>query len=274
MKHFLIFQAFVFCCIGMQGLCDDNDDQTKPSLPIDGQVAEEHPLTADERKALREKFTAILQDSPNPDAGTAGATQVHSRRGDALFFLRRYQESVAEYQAMIKLDPSLDASHWRLGIALFFADQPAQAAAQFDKYHSFDNVDRENGIWRYLSQRKATDGQTARKELLRYEKDDREPFPAVYKLFDGSLSPKAALRNIPADLPAAELEKRLFYTELYIGVHAAAQGKHAEAKKFLRLAVSRKWPRDSGFGPNFMWHVARVQLEDLLTPKKNAAITP
>ncbi|MCP4505045.1 MAG: hypothetical protein GY826_01455, partial [Fuerstiella sp.] len=74
-----------------------------------------------------------------------GATQVHSRRGDALFFLGRCQESVAEYQAMVKLDPSLDASHWRLGIALFFAGQPAKAAAQFDKYHSFDNVDRENG---------------------------------------------------------------------------------------------------------------------------------
>ncbi len=274
MKHSSIFQALLLTCIVMQGLCAVGDETTEQLPPINGQAVEQHPLSPDEREAIREKFEAVLQNSPVPVTGTADATQVHSRRGDALFFLRRYQQSVAEYQAMTELDPSLDASHWRLGIALFFADEPAKAAAQFEKYHSFDNVDRENGIWRYLSQCKATDAQIAKKELLRYDKDDREPFPAVYKLFDGSLSPEAALRTIPGDLPAIELDKRLFYTELYIGVHAAAQGKHAEAKKFLSLAVSRKWPRDSGFGPNYMWHVARVQLEDLLRVKNDAATSP
>jgi len=271
MKHVLILLALFFCRVAVQGQCAVGDEKTEQPVLNDGQATEQHPLSAEEREVIQKRFTAALQNSPAPAAGTTGATQVHSRRGDALFFLRRYQESVAEYQAMVKLDPSLDASHWRLGIALFFADQPATAAAQFDKYHSFDNVDRENGIWRYLSQCKATDAQTAKKELLRYEKDDREPFPAVYKLFDGSLSPEAALRTIPDDLPATELDKRLFYTELYIGVHAAAQGRNSQAKKYLRLAVSRKWPRDSGFGPNYMWHVARVQLEDLLTAKTDTA---
>jgi lipoprotein NlpI len=274
MKHSPVFHALYFFCLALPGLCAVGDEKTEQLPAIDGRTAERHPLTSDEQEAIRKKFTVALQKYPVPAAGSAGATQVHSRRGDALFFLRRYQESVSEYQAMVKLDPALDASHWRLGIALFFADQPAKAAAQFDKYHSFDNVDRENGIWRYLSQCKATDAKTAQKELLRYEKDDREPFPAVYKLFDGSLSPEAALRTIPGDLPAGELDKRQFYTELYIGVHAAAQGKQDEAKKFLRLAVSRKWPRDSGFGPNYMWHVARVQLEDLLAKKTDSTTSP
>ena len=254
---------FLFC-VTTQCVYAVANDRTESLPQANGQSTEQHPLSPDERAAITKKFTAVLTESPSPAKDAPNATQVHSRRGDALFFLRRYRESVAEYQAMVRLNPSLDASHWRLGIALFYAGQPATAAAQFDKYHSFDNVDRENGIWRYLSQRKATDAATAKKELLRYEKDDREPFPAVYKLFDGSLSPEAALRTIPRDLPAQELEKRLFYTELYIGVHAAAQGQRVEARKFLRLAVSRKWPRNSGFGPNYMWHVARVQLEDLL----------
>lgn len=223
-------------------------------------TTDKHPLSKQERAELNEQLEGVLQSLADADEES---TEVHSRRGDALFFLRRYKESVAEYEAMVKLNPQLDASHWRLGIACFFADQPQKAAAQFEKYHSFDDVDRENGIWRYLSQYKATDATTAGKELIRYEKDDREPFPAVYRLFDGSLTPEQALAAISDDLSASERDKRLFYTELYIGMHMVVKKKPAEARKYLALSVSRKWPRTAGFGPRYMWHVGRVQLEDL-----------
>jgi lipoprotein NlpI len=206
--------------------------------------------------------------NPIPQDNDPGAVDIHSRRGDALFFLGRFQDAVQEYRAMVRLNPTLDKSHWRLGIALFFADQSGLAAAQFEKYHSFDDVDRENGIWRYLSQYKATDADTAARELLRYEKDDREPFPAVYRLFDGTLTPQQALTGIPGDLSADERDKRLFYTELYIGMLLVVNNEQADARKFLRLATSRKWPQKNGFGPNYMWHVGRVQLDLLTRPQE------
>ncbi len=223
-----------------------------------------YPLSTQDTAELTKSFEAVLNSTPILQSAEAVSTDVHSRRGDALFFLARFKESVTEYQTMVKQNPTLDESHWRLGIALFFADQPALAVAQFEKYHSFDNVDRENGIWRYLSQYKATDAATAKKELIRYDKDDREPFPAVYKLFDGSFSPEQALANIPKNLSPDEHEKQLFYTELYIGMHLVVKKQLKEAEKHLRLAVSRKWPRNAGFGPNYMWHVGRVQLDLLL----------
>ncbi|MEQ9408109.1 MAG: hypothetical protein RIK87_10310 [Fuerstiella sp.] len=236
--------------------------------------ARSHPLNAAERTALTQKYQTLLDRLPAPKAGDADAISVHSRRGDALFFLSRFPEAVRAYQAMVTLDKSLDASHWRLGIALFFAEQPQQAVQQFEKYHSFDDVDRENGIWRYLSQYRATDGTTAQKELLRYEKDDREPFPAVYRLFDGSLTAEAALAGISDQLPASERDKRLFYTELYIGMHMVVQKKPEQAKKYLSRAVSRQWPRGNGFGPNYMWHVGRVQLEALLSRPTDTSLKP
>ena len=201
--------------------------------------ADDGGLSQKEQNELNRQFEATLDQYPAPTPTTANAIQVHSRRGDALFFLGRFEEAVTEYQAMVKIDPSQDASHWRLGIALFFSNKPDPAAAQFDKYHSFDQVDRENGIWRYLSHYKARGASEAKKELLRYAKDDRQPFPAVYRLFDESLTPQQTLDMITDDLPAVERDKRLFYTELYIGMHQVVQGKRDEAISHLKLATSR-----------------------------------
>ena len=245
-----------------------NGDETKVAVDLP------YPLTESEVAKLEAGFEESLRSNPTPSKASAGATNIHSVRGDSLFFLGRFKESVAEYQKMVTLDPSLDSSHWRLGIALFFADEPELAVAQFEKYHSFDNVDRENGIWRYLSQFKATDSATAQKELIRYDRDDREPFPAVYKLFDGSLSPEQAIASIPNDLPDAEKDKRLFYTELYIGMHMVVKKNTKEAARYLNLAVSRKWPVKAGFGPNYMWHVGRVQLDQLRIEAKKKADKP
>ena len=249
----------ILVCLAVSGALVVADD-TSVATPREG-----HPLSQAEQGTLRRDFEITLKSLPTPDRLADDAVRVHSRRGDALFFLGRFPEAVEQYKAMVQLDPAQDASHWRLGIALFFADQPKQAVAQFEKYHSFDDVDRENGIWRYLSQYKASDAQTAKKELLRYDKDDREPFPAVYRMFDGTLSPDEALAEIPADLPATERDKRLFYTELYIGMHMVVQEKPDKARRYLARAVARHWPRTAGYGPNFMWHVGRVQLEALLT---------
>ena len=222
-----------------------------------------HPLGSAERDVLAKRFREILKSTPSPETRDEAAVSAHSRRGDSLFFLREYEQAVAEYRAMVKLDPKLDASHWRLGIALYFADQHDAAAKQFDKYHSFDDVDRENGIWRFLCHYRAFGKKRAAKELLRYDKDDREPFPIVYQLFDGSITPEEALRKIPNSLPAIERDKRLFYTELYIGLLKTVQDDTEAARKTLGRAVSRKWPRTAGFGPSYMWHVARLQFEEL-----------
>lgn len=234
---------------------------TLPVVPAED-TTDKHPLSAAEREALEQRYRKVV-DSTAPGDQKVDAVAVHSRRGDALLFLGEYERAVTEYRAMVKLQPELDDSHWRLGIALYFADQPRKAAEQFDKYHSFDDVDRENGIWRFLCHHRAFGAERAAKQLLRYDKDDREPFPAVYRLFEGSITPNEALEQIPNSLPAAERDKRLFYTDLYIGLLKTVQDDPDSARKALSDATSRKWPRDAGFGPNYMWHVARLQFDEL-----------
>lgn len=199
----------------------------------------------------------ILDEAPD-------AVKAYSRRGDLRMFLARYAEAVSDYRQMVALDPESDRSHWRLGIALFFAEDHAAAAAQFDKYHSFDDVDRENGIWRYLSHYRAFGADRARAELLRYEKDDRPPFPHVYRLFDGTLTPAAVLLAVKPELPESQRQPRLFYSHLYIGMHHVVQGRTDDGISELRLAVENPWPRTAGYGPDYMWHVGRLQHFQLL----------
>ncbi len=213
------------------------------------------------RKRL-DDLNARVKERPNGIDG-------YSARGDVRFFLGDFPGAVADYSKMVELDPASDTSHWRRGIAFFYAGKYADAAAQFERYHAFDNVDRENGIWRYLSMYRAQGKDQARKELLRYEKDDREPFGDVYRLFSGEMTPEQILQRIrEAGISDDEREKRLFYAELYIGLNELVEGRPEQAARHLTQAEGCQWPRRAGYGPHYMWQVARLQLAELRKPVK------
>jgi lipoprotein NlpI len=200
------------------------------------------------------EWRAVLERSKDPSA-----------RGDAHFKLGEFAKAVAEYDRMVELDPSIEKSHWRRGIAFFYAGRYDKAAHQFEIYNTFDNVDRENGIWRYFSQYKAHGKEKAREGLLKYAKDDREPFPDVYQLFEGKKAPDEILAKIKAaQISDEDREMRSFYAHLYIGLNFAVEGKPAEAKPHLKKAVDNKWGPKAGFGPNYMWHVGRLHFELLI----------
>lgn len=205
------------------------------------------------------RLDAEIADLTDRIAKSPDSVDLYSRRGDKHFFRGKFTEAVADFDKMVELKPDLEKEHWRRGIAYFYAKQYKDAARQFEIYHSFDNVDRENGIWRYLSQVKSVGKEQARKGLLKYEKDDREPFPDVYKLFAGELTGDEVLGRIrEAKLSPAEREKRLFYAELYVGLNDFVDDKLESAQKHLGEAVDNRWGRQAGGGPGWMWHVARV----------------
>ena len=219
-------------------------------------------------KELTSELDGQLKALPAIVDTDGDAVGKYSRRGDLHMFLGKFAEAETDYKKMSELKPDLDASHWRLGIAMYLAGHPEDAAAQFDKYHSFDNVDRENGIWRYLSHRAAFGKEKAREQLLKYEKDDRPPFREVYQLFEGTLTGDQVLQSISPELPESSRQSRLFYAQLYVGLNDAVEEKPEAAIKALREAVKNEWPREAGFGPDYMWHVGRLQYLRLKTPAK------
>ena len=228
-------------------------------LAVTAGHAAEHPLSKEARATMNKGFDETIARLTKAIEADPDEVRLYSRRGDAHFFRGRFKEAVADYEKMVALDPQLDTSHWRRGIAWFYAGQSKQAAHQFEIYNTFDNVDRENGIWRFFSQAKAYDIKRAREGLLKYKKDDREPFPSVYKLFAEKISSDEILASIrKAKIDDDEREKRLFYAELYIGLNYDIQGKPKLALEHLRAAVANKWGPQAGYGPNYMWHVGRL----------------
>lgn len=233
-------------------------------VPQVASADEKHPLSESVRKTMHARLEKEVSDATQRIDADPGNIGSFSRRADALFFLGRFAEAVSDYDAMVKLQPELETSHWRRGIARFYAGDYAKAAHQFEIYHSFDDVDRENGIWRFLSQAKSVGLEKAREGLLKYKKDDREPFPDVYELFAGKITPEAVLRHIrESELDADEREKRLFYAHLYIGLNHAVADRNEAARENLRLATANQWAPKAGFGPHYMWQVGRLHFERL-----------
>lgn len=250
----------VLAILGLAGLADS----LMAAEPV------EHPLSRD----VRERMEATLKEDVqrlSDEIAAKPSVELYSRRGDALFFLSRFDESLADYEKMVELDPEVGPSHWRRGIARFYAGKFEAAAKQFEEYHSFDDVDRENGIWRYFSQYKAYGPQKAREGLLKYRKDDREPFPSVYRLFSGEMKPDEILSRIrAAEIADDEREKRLFYAELYVGLNEALEGRDESARTHLKAATANKWGPTAGYGPRYMWHTGRIHFERLNQPTEKA----
>jgi len=233
-----------------------------PGLPAG---AGDPPVPEAELQKMTDGFRQDVERLTEELAVAPNEVSLLSRRADALFFLAEFDRSVADYERMVELDESLDTSHWRRGIARFYAGKYPTAAHQFEIYHTFDAVDRENGIWRYFSQYRAYGPEKAKQGLLKYRKTDREPFPSLYRLFAGEQTAEQILKLIDeSGAKDDDLAQRLFYAHLYIGLNHALEDRPEPAVAHLKLSTASPWGRAAGYGPNYMWHVGRIHY-DLLT---------
>ena len=224
----------------------------------------DHPVPAAELQAIEKKYKEAEKSNSARIVDQPKAIDAYSRRGDARLFLGKFKGSAEDYEKMIELDPSLDVSHWRLGIAYYYLNRFDKAAHQFEIYHNHDNVDRENGIWRFMSQTRLKNMEVARKGLLKYEKTDRPPYPWVYSLYAGDIKPEDVYRKIDeGGFPDRYKERVLFHAQLYVGIFHELHGRDKEALKHLRAASANEYGRATG---TYMWQVARVHY-DLLQAK-------
>lgn len=200
---------------------------------------------------------------------------MYSKRGDMNFFLANFEESVKDYKKMVELDPRQDGPHWRLGIALYFAGDVESSAKQFEKYYAQDvtGTDRETGIWHFIA-RAGIDGVgSARLQMLRYTRPDREPFNGLYDLFADVWTTEEFFRDL--NRRALTTDKQvMFYAQLYAGINEDLNGRRDAAIRYIRMAASSEWGRKASSGSAYMWQVSRVLLNALEEAQKAEKAAP
>ena len=213
--------------------------------------------TFEELSKLEKKYTKIERTCTQRILKNPVEISSFSSRGDARLFLGDFKGTRMDYKKMIELNPNLEISHWRLGIAYFYLSEFKMASRQFEIYHQFDEVDRENGIWRFMSQFQLSGLNKARKGLLRYSQDDRPPYPWLYSMFAGEISPEDVFDKIKGQNFPSQYEVRvLFHANLYVGIFLELTDDEPQrALNYLAHATVNQYGRSTG---TYMWQVARL----------------
>ncbi len=177
----------------------------------------------------------------------------HYLRGREQFRLGKVRESVADLEQYVRLRPDMEPRQWELGLSYYYAGQFEKGARQFELYQTYHDNDVENSVWRYLCIARTDGTEKARSTLMPIRNDPRIPMMAIYDMFRGEGSPRKVLEAARAGRPGpAQLEGRLFYAHLYIGLFLLAQGDQDGGKTHI-LAAEKRRVR------HYMWDVARYQ---------------
>ena len=98
----------------------------------------------------------------------------------------------------------------------------------------------------------------AREQMLKIGDDRRVPMREVYSLYAGKITPDDVLAAARSGKPTpAQLNERLFYAHLYVGLYYEAAGDKAKASEHITKAAEKH-----KIG-HYMWDVARVHAERL-----------
>ena len=244
------------------------DGKTDAGLTVLDKAIERDPKYLEAllvRASLREAMTQYeksIEDFNRVAELTPKSAVVYDRRGGVRFKAGQIAESIADFDKAIALDADRSAGHWQRGISLYYAGRFDDGRKQFEGYEKVDTNDVENAVWHFLCVARKDGVDKARAGLLKIGNDRRVPMMQVYSMFAGKLKPDevmAAVRD--GDPKAAELNKRLFYAHLYLGLWAEVNGDKKTALAHLNKATD-----DHPFG-HYMWDVARVH-RDLLRKDK------
>lgn len=229
----------------LAGKAVEADPKNVRAYFLRGQI---HESQGDHKGAVAD-FSEVLKLNPE-------AAQVYDLRGSEQFKLGQIEASIADFDKFIELKPEQEPAHWKRGISYYYAGRFADGRKQFEGYQTVDDNDVENAVWRYLCQARESSVEAARKALLKIKQDRRVPMMEVYALYAGEKTPDdvlAAARS--GEPPAEQLNERLFYAHLYLGLYYDAAGE-----KTLALEHIRKAADEHKIG-HYMWDVAHVHKE-------------
>ncbi|MEX2113372.1 MAG: hypothetical protein WD845_09315 [Pirellulales bacterium] len=213
-------------------------------------------VAAGEHKLAIAEYDKLLQLNPRQ-------AETYDLRGSQHFMLGHVDESIADFDQYLKLRPDQEPWHWKRGISFYYAGRYDDGRRQFEGYQTVDDSDVENAVWRYLCMARDRGVDVARDGLLKIKQDRRVPMSEVYALYAGKAQPVDVLQAARAGAPSTEeLNARLFYAHLYLGLYYEVAGDKPRALEHLMTAA------DKHKIGHYMWHVANVHARRLKADTK------
>jgi lipoprotein NlpI len=195
-------------------------------------------------------------------------TSLLEMRGTEKFKLHMFDAAIADFDRECKLDPRREPWHWKRGLAYYYAGQYEKGRDQFQKYHDQEDNDVENAVWRVMCMAGMGDVglEEAQRQVLLVRRDSRVPMMEAYRLFAGKGTMDDVLSAIKrGDPDKEELNRRMFYGHLYLGLYLDMVGRRAEAKGHLAIAVKHRIN-------HFMWDIAKLHLAILEKDKSTRGV--
>ena len=178
-------------------------------------------------------------------------------RAIADFRSGRIAESVAGFDALVRIAPDSAPGLWQRGIAQYLAGRFKECRAQFESHRTVNPNDVENPAWHFACVARAESAAAAKAALLPVGPDSRQPMREVYQMLRGTLAPEEVL-TAAGTQPAAQ-----FYAHLYVGLYFDAIGSKAKALEHMTMAASDRYASVGGY----MYTVARLH-RDILQRSK------
>ena len=199
------------------------------------------------------KHTEAVADFDKALALDDKLAEAYDHRGSERFKLGQVKESLADFDRYLELRPEAKNGHWKRGISLYYVGKFEEGRKQFEGYEKVDTNDVENAVWHYLCNARAVGVEKARAAMLKIGKDRRVPMMEVYALYAGKAKPDDVLAAARAGEPSKDdLNRRLFYAHLYLGLYYEAEGDKKKAREHITRAAD-----DYPIG-HYMGDVARV----------------
>jgi tetratricopeptide (TPR) repeat protein len=199
-----------------------------------------------------ERHAEAIQDFDKAIELNPKAAEAYDHCGSEHFKLGHIQKSIEDFDKFIALRPEAKPGHWKRGISCYYAGRFDDGRKQFEAYQAVDSNDVENAVWRFLCMARATGIDKARADMMKVGHDSRVPMMTIYELFRGQAKPEDILDAARQGQPKeAELQQRLFYAHLYLGLYFDVQGDKKKALE--HLSAADKLPTGG-----YMHDVARV----------------
>ena len=164
--------------------------------------------------------------------------------------------AVKWFDRYLKASPEALPGLWQRGIALYFAGDYKQGAAQFEEHRKVNPHDVENAAWHFLCVARSDSMETARRLVLPAPNDPRIPMEEVLAMLSNGDTDAVRRRMESVPAGSAAREQADFYGNFYLGLYADADGDRAEALRLLSISAA-----DAPH--HYMGDVARVYVQFL-----------